>query len=47
MNLGSEARKGLEQLGEAEMIETSEPLGVVAAQRGDTRDEGVRDQLLH
>lgn len=47
MNLGSEAREGLEQLREAKVIETSEPLGFFAAQRGDTGDERVRDELLH
>lgn len=43
MNLGSEAGEGLKQLREAEVIETSEPLGFVAAQRSDTGDEGVRE----
>lgn len=43
MNLRSEAREGLKQLREAKVIEASEPLGFVAAQRGDTGDEGVRD----
>lgn len=43
MNLGSEAREGLKQLRKAKVIETSEPLGVFAAQRGDTGDERVRD----
>lgn len=41
--LRSEAREGLKQLREAKVIETSEPLGFVAAQSGDTGDEGVRD----
>lgn len=45
--LGSEARKGLKQLREAKVIETSKPLGFVATQRGHTGDEGVRDELLH
>lgn len=47
MNFGSEAREGLEQLGEAEVVEAGEPLGFVAAQRGDAGDEGVGDELLH
>lgn len=45
--LGSEARKGLKQLREAKVIETSKPLGFVTTQRGHTGDEGVRDELLH
>lgn len=44
---GSEAREGLEQLGETEVVEAGEPLGFVAAQRGDTGNEGVGDELLH
>lgn len=47
MNLGSEAREGLKQFREAQVIETSKPLGFVAAQRGDAGNEGVRDELLH
>lgn len=47
MNLGSEAAEGLQQLREAQVVEASEALGVVAAQRGDTGHEGVRDELLH
>lgn len=43
MNLGREAREGLKQLRKAKVIETSEPLGFFAAQRGDTGDERVRD----
>lgn len=31
MNFGSEAREGLEQLGEAEVVEAGESLGFVAA----------------
>lgn len=44
---GSEAGEGLEQLGEAEVVEAGEPLGFVAAQRGDAGNEGVGDELLH
>lgn len=47
MNFGSEAREGLEQLGKAEVVEASEPLGFVTAQRGDAGNEGVGDELLH
>lgn len=43
----SEARKGLEELREAEVVEAGEPLGFVAAQRGDAGNEGVGDELLH
>lgn len=47
MNLGGEAGEGPQQLGEAQVVEAGEPLGVVAAERGHAGHEGVRDELVH